>query len=239
MKMKKITYKIMKHINCFYKENKMLSHLSLGAIGFVLFYYFSYDIPEIWKNASVFVDILFQLSLAILANLLFFIFQVYIPNYKRNYRIRPVIIRKIGCICEFMNDPFLEITEKYLEHKKNLNELSDDDIQKIAEKYRPHDVSTVQVAFVCCNLTYDQYFKYSFEEMDNIIQELLFAYEPYLNNEERDILLLIKENSFRRLFDSPIMSLFDSTGIQGNAVYSTFSQYKNIYQKLLELVTEK
>ena len=69
----------------FYKENKILSNLSMCALMFVLFYYFSYDVPEIWKNASVLVDILFQLSLAILANLLF-LFSKYTSRITREFQ---------------------------------------------------------------------------------------------------------------------------------------------------------
>jgi len=93
-----------------------------------MFYYFSYDIPEIWKNASILVDILFQLSLALIANLIFYIFQLYIPNLKRSNKIQPIIQNKIKRICEDINMPFLEITKKYLGEEKNLNELTDNDI---------------------------------------------------------------------------------------------------------------
>ena len=234
--MKKATCKIIRHIKCFYEENRVLSYLSLGATAFVLFYYFSYDLPEIWKNASVVADILFQLSLAILANFLFFVFQIYIPKYKRTCRIHQLVIHKIKDICQNMNAPFLSITEKILNSKKSLDKLSDNDIQMIAKSYRPLDKTDIQVAFWRYNLTYDQYFKYCFREIDATIQELLFSYEPYLSNEERDILLLIKDNTFRNLFDSPLMSLFDTTGIQGNAVYPIFKEYKKTYDELLELI---
>lgn len=222
-------------IKCFYKENKVLSKLSIGAVTYVIFYYVSYNIPELWKNASVVVDILFQLSLALIANFIFFIFQMYIPNFKRNSKIQPIIKRKISKICAHINDPFPEITKKYLKIKKNLNELTDSDIKLIAEKYRPQDISTVQVAFECRNLTYNQYFKLCFEEIDGIVQELIFAYAPYLNEEQRDILILLKENPFRQLFDNPLMNLFDTTGIQGGATLYTFKKYKDIYEEILNV----
>jgi len=106
----------------------------------------------------------------------------------------------------------------------------------IAEKYRPLDVSTAQVAFVCRNLRYNEYFKLCFREIDDIIEELLFVYEPYLNDDQRDLLIVVKENSFRKLFDNPLMDLFDTTGIQGDAVHYTFTRYKNIYKALLESI---
>ena len=94
-KMRKSIRKTGRHICCFYIDNKMLFLLSVCAIGFMLFYYFSYDETELWRNACVLVEILFQLSLAIVANLIFFIFHVYLPSCKRTYRMRPIIIKKI------------------------------------------------------------------------------------------------------------------------------------------------
>lgn len=227
--------KIKENIKYFYKGNKVLSNLSISAMTYIIIYYVSYDLPELWENASILADIMFQLSLALIANFIFFVFQVYFPNHKRHARIQPIIQHKINQICDCINMPFLEITEKYLGNQKNLNELTDDDIQLITEKYRPQDLSTVQVAFVCCNLTYNQYFKYCFSQIDNIVQELIFEYEPYLDDEQRDVLILLKENSFRKLFDSPLMDLFDTTGIQGNATMYTFKKYKQIYEKIREV----
>ena len=236
MKKVKMIYKIKRHICCFYDDNKMLTSLSLIAIAFILFYYFSYDMPEMWKNAGVLVDILFQLSLAIIANLIFFIFQVYIPNFKNSIRIRPIISNKMMQISQNMNEPFLEITAKYLNKNINLDELSDDNIKIITEKYRPNDISPVQVAYECRNLTFDQYFKMCLEKNNTIIQELLLTYEPYLNSKERDLLLLIKENNFNKIINNPLLSLFDTKGLHGNAVHDVFKHYQNIYKDIQKLI---
>lgn len=233
--MRKSIRKTGRHICCFYIDNKMLFLLSVCAIGFMLFYYFSYDETELWRNACVLVEILFQLSLAIVANLIFFIFHVYLPSCKRTYRMRPIIIKKINSICEKINDPFQDITKRYLGEKKNLDELFDSDIQLIAEMYRPNDESTVQVAYLCKNLTYNQYFQICFKEIEDTIQDLLYTYDPYLNSEERDILLLLKESHCWKLLNDPLMSLFDITGIKGNAALDMFKQYKYIYERILEL----
>ena len=133
-----------------------------------------------------------------------------------------------------METPFKEITTKYLRKSICIDELSDIDIEYIAQKYRPSDITSVQMAFECRNLSNVECFRYCFKEIDNIIGELLFTYEPYLNDEQRDILVIIKESVFRKLFDNDLMMFFDTTGIQGNAVQYTFRSYIWYYKKLKE-----
>lgn len=230
-------YIIKKYVTSFYKENKMLSCLSLSAVGFILFYYFSYNLPEIWTNASVLVDILFQLSLAITANLIFFVFQVYIPSLKRINIVRPIILRKFKFICQKMDFHFLDITEKYLEQQKHLDELSDADIQEILEKYCPNDKSNIQMAFECRKLTYSECFNFCFDEIDHTIKELLLEYDSYLNAMEQEILLLIKDNDLvYKLFADPIFKLFDTKGIKGDSANYVLKDYIDKYEKILKII---
>lgn len=224
----------MQYVKSFYIENIVLSKLSLLSLGFIVFYYLSYDVPELWKNASILVDILFQLSLAVVSSLIFYVFQVYIPDYKRKQTIQPIVRKKIRTIIEMMETPFKEITSSYLQKSKCIDELSDADIESIAQKYRPSDITSVQVAFECRNLNNVECFQYCFQKIDDIIEELLFIYEPYLKDEQRDILVIIKESEFRKLFDNKLMMLFDTTGIQGNAIQYTFKSYICYYKQLKE-----
>lgn len=226
----------MLYVKSFYKENRVLSKVSVMSLAYIVFYYLSYDIPEVWSNASVLADILFQLSLAVVSSLIFYVFQVYIPNYKRKKVMHPTVQKKIRRIIELMETPFEEIVKTYLKKSKCIEELSDTDIKYIAQKYCPSDDTSVQVAFECRNLSNVECFQYCFKEIDNIIGELLFIYEPYLKDEQRDILVVIKESEFRKLFDNELTMLLDITGIQGNAVKDTFRNYINYYKFLKNVI---
>ena len=175
----------MQYVKSFYTEYIVLSKLSLLSLGFIVFYYLSYDVPELWKNASILVDILFQLSLAVVSSLIFYLFQVYIPDYKRKQTIQPIVRKKIRTIIEYMGIPFEEITSRYLQKSKYIDELSDKDIETIAHKYRPSDITSFHVAFECRNLNNVECFQYCFHTIDEIINELLFIYEPYLKDKQK------------------------------------------------------
>lgn len=237
--MKKNVDKIMKQIKYFRKENKMLFQLSLCAMVYILLYMLSYNKVEMGERVRLLIDISFQLSLAIIANLLFFIFQVYIPTTERQQRVHPLIIDKITDICESMNQPFQFITEMYLGQKKDLDKLSKDDIQEIVEKYCSNDTIKSSGVGELSNWTVYTCFTYFFRQMDNTVRELLFAYEPYLKSEERDALFAVKENRFRRLIGNTIFACIGSKGLGGNATISTIKQYIFIYERFLNLIKEK
>lgn len=237
--MKKNVDKIMKQIKYFRKENKMLFQLSLCAMVYILLYMLSYNKVEMGERVRLLIDISFQLSLAIIANLLFFIFQVYIPTTERQQRVHPLIIDKIRDICENMNQPFQFITEMYLEKKKDLDKLSEEDIQNIANEYRANEKIDVVEIGQPHDWTVYSFFLYCFNQMDNTVQELLFTYEPYLMSDERDTLLMVKENLFRHLIENWMPVYFNTKGIRGNAVGGIFKQYIFIYKRLLNLIKEK
>lgn len=85
---------VMQYTKSFYIENEVLSKLSLVSFAFIVFYYISYDMPELWKNASVLVNILFQFSLAIVSSLIFYIVQIYIPDYNRKKKFNQSFAKK-------------------------------------------------------------------------------------------------------------------------------------------------
>ena len=221
-------YIIKRHFCRFYKENLFLSILSLFSLAFIIFYYFSYDTPEIFHNAHLLVDFIFQLSLAIIANLIFLIFQIYIPSCKRFDEIYPFALKKIQELCETINKPFTEMSIGYLKKEKNLDELSDADIEIILKNYSPYHTITFR------NITYGTYFQSSFNNIDSVITELLSVYEPYLYSETKKFLILCHKNTFRKFFSDP--SYIQVSNIYGTCCnIEVFKEYQSIYNYLIKL----
>ncbi len=221
-------YIIKSHFCRFYRENLFLSILSLFSLAFIIFYYLSYDAPEIFHNAHLLVDFIFQLSLAIISNLIFLIFQIYIPSCKRFDEIYPLALKKIQELCDTINKPFMEMSNNYLKKQKNLDELSDTDIEIILKNYSPSDTIALT------KITYATYFQPYFKNIDSIITELLSVYEPYLYSETKDFLILCHENTFRKFFSDP--SYIQVSNIYGTCCsIEVFKEYQSIYNYLIKL----
>lgn len=220
----------------FCKSNVILSILGSIAILFIIFYYITYDIPELWYNAHILVDIIFQLSLALVASLIFYIFQVYIPMEKNRLAVWPIIEEKINNICEFIETLFSNLAEMYLNQGKKFDCFVNDDMYIILEKYRFND-------YIISIGEHHQFFgeisKSYFVEIKKIIDELLTFFSVYLNNEERDALIRIKEDRFYTLLSSQISKIYDITGISDEGAFDEFKALQQKYIKVKEIVNTK
>ncbi len=97
-------------IEIFINDNKMLTILCTIAVIIIVLYYVSMDLPEWWTHAGDLFEIIYQFSLAIIANFLFFIFQTYIPQRKQRIKAEPYIIRYLKKIEFSMDAMFEELT---------------------------------------------------------------------------------------------------------------------------------
>lgn len=220
-------------IRKYYKENKLLCNITIISIVIIISYEISLDWPELWKHADKHFEILSQLGLAIIASHIFGIIQIYIPNEKNRRRISPYIRKRIKKILNNMEEQFTQLTKIYLHEEINMSELNDDQILEIANKYRASDLSDIQEAYSCRNINLNEMMNHYFEEIDNEIENLLMGYSTYLNDNYNNILREILNSEFRKLFyNNPLFSLFDGTGIHGNAVLFTFKQHILNYNNL-------
>lgn len=71
-----------KHINIFKKENKILYIISILSFFIIISYYISYDWPELIQGIDRWYKLLTDLCIGIIINLIFYIFQLYIPQIK-------------------------------------------------------------------------------------------------------------------------------------------------------------
>lgn len=223
-------------IRRFYKENKVLLLLSIVAILYVVFYcIFTSDEKE--KSNEVILDTIFQLSLALIANFIFFIFQVYIPKYRRSTKIQTIIRRKLEEVCRNINAPFVYITKKYLGKTKRLSELSSRDKNIIAEKYCPEDKIKIVVEQEVHELTFRQYFQICSEKNRENIQELL-TYETYLTDYQKDLLICINEAPFCQRENFKISLESTRNGKTRKYLSLAFGKYCDLYCELEKLISD-
>lgn len=70
-------------IKKFYKQNSLLSIIAIGAFINCILFLASYSLPEWWNGAGRLYEFIYNLCLAYLGSLIFYIVQVYYANEKK------------------------------------------------------------------------------------------------------------------------------------------------------------
>ncbi len=97
----------MKHINRFINQNKGLSILSIIATIVILSYYLSYYQVEIIKGINNWYELLVTLSIGVITNLVFYIFQVYLPQNRKEERAFLLMKSNLYNLCDSLWEFFL------------------------------------------------------------------------------------------------------------------------------------
>lgn len=93
----------MNKIKKFYVHNKFLSLLGILSLIVSVTYIISIDWPEWYRGAGALFEFVYNLCLAYLGSLIFYIIQVYIPELKRNNEVRRKIFKQLFSIdCEIV-----------------------------------------------------------------------------------------------------------------------------------------
>lgn len=137
----------MKKIVKFWNDNRILCISTLVAIIVIVIYEVSYSWPELWENADRHFYILYQLSLAVIANFLFFIFQSHIPRENKNKFLRKFILKEYSEIIYAINLMFEDLTEKYINDRQKAGVVSDEHLKTTASMLKNSDVVSTQIAF--------------------------------------------------------------------------------------------
>lgn len=81
----------MKKISKFYNQNKGISVCFIISLLIAISYIATLELPEIIDGIEKWYNLAFQFSIGIICSFIFYIFQVYIPDKKRNEEINKCI----------------------------------------------------------------------------------------------------------------------------------------------------
>lgn len=232
-----------KEVLIFIKENKTLTCLSIcSVIVIILFTLFSNNFSED-SLARKFMELIFQIAIAIFANLMFYIFQLYIPNRRKEKVVRPYMIGQLKKLLNLMNEMMTELARVYCPNcQVNFGRLEIEHFKCITEKISLTDSSTIQIAFVNRNMTIGEIMEQSLSEINEIIRVLMADFLDTLDADCCEIIIAIQNSDFqKRLFSQNFIrltTLFGAKGISGNAAISTFQKYQELYNKLASYIKE-
>ena len=104
-----------KNILIFIKRNTLISAFFIISIVIITSYYLTLDLPELFRGAEQWFNLLFQLSVGYIINFMFYITQVYVPNNKRDSIARRNVSMRLKQIIKNMRNSLSSLAEFYLD----------------------------------------------------------------------------------------------------------------------------
>ena len=213
----------------FYERNKILTICSIIAGIIVLSFYATIDIPEVIPGIGKWYNLLNDLSIGVLINLIFFIFQIYIPELKDESENLNKINRLIvGSILNPMNDIIQIYENNVVINKDNKIEIK----QKvffyiIGGNERGGWMSKFDFKNDVSN------FLSEFE--DNLKSVIQLLIHMRVNSKITSFLIDLKLSLFLERFEiATIAYNFDNVNNQWNfpGLLDDFNEFKELYYKL-------
>lgn len=100
-------------IKRFIKRNKVLFALLVIAVSITLSYYITYDMPEIIPGIEKWYKLSSDLSIGVIINFIFYVFQVYIPRREEEQSTLLIIETDLAKICDYIQEILL-VMQTYL-----------------------------------------------------------------------------------------------------------------------------
>lgn len=83
-------------IKKFIKENQVIFNLFILSLIIIFLYIYTKDIPELFNYGEEVFNLIFQLSIAYIVSLIFYIIVNYIPEKKRNNRYKKIAFLQLS-----------------------------------------------------------------------------------------------------------------------------------------------
>lgn len=99
----------LKFFGKFYRDNKLISILTLVAIIIIFSYYLTIDLPELKVGVDKWYKLLCDLSVGVLINFMFFSFQIYLPGIQIEKKAFLMIKSQLEIVCNNMQELILVI----------------------------------------------------------------------------------------------------------------------------------
>jgi len=103
----------MNGIKIFIKKNKWITVFFVISLGIIISYILTMDLPELFDGAGEWYNLLFQLSVGYIINFMFYITQVYLPNSKRETKVRECLSKRIDQLIRDMDASLSHLSKIY------------------------------------------------------------------------------------------------------------------------------
>ena len=108
-------------ITQFVKSNRIISILAFVSVIIILSYILTMDCPELFHGAERWFNLMFQLSIGFFTSFVFYITQVFLPEYKGRLIINKNVKNRVGKIIIDMDRSLSALVDKYSSNKEKVN----------------------------------------------------------------------------------------------------------------------
>lgn len=247
----------------FIKRNLILSLLFLIALTTIILYKLTNNIPEMFVSADFFFKLGSDLSLAYLGSFIFFIVQVYIPEYRRRESVKGEIINKLRLIEGQMHfQIYLMARGGISKYNIDITNMSHDDFARIVEDFDftsesfflSNDIIEQKLYLDSKGAEYKSIYLESkskhklhidvmakdIEVIKKEIHELFTYFDPYIDDKLRTVLFKILDSDYQIL----IQVAKDERKIKiGNTAKviedeDVIEEYYELYKELNEIMKD-
>lgn len=222
----------MKKISKFYNQNKGISVCFIISLLIAISYIATLELPEIIDGIEKWYNLAFQFSIGIICSFIFYIFQVYIPDKKRNEEINKCIKSRLITIKYKMKNQIDALSYAILGEEKGI--YTKEQLLKIAKEF---DTNT-KVNVINENKRYLTGIELIYGNIEEIKIETDKIFMYYNRNISVEIMKLLEEinqssyvETMKSMYRIGNMKLGGST-IDNNQFLNYYLQY----EKLREII---
>ena len=218
--------KIIEAVKRFVKRNRLLSILSFIAMSIIISYTLTSHLPEIVPGIGKWYKLMFDLSLGVIVNLIFYLFQVYLPQLEAEKNSLPVITPELVKLIDKMQEIVL-VLEYYLpDYKQGKFNILNDTVY-----YMLKDNADIRRGWSRKFILSNDFLPL-IESADKTLDRLLSSiFLPNCDSELIELLGKMKLNGFLKALESAAEDGFDP-----KCNYSDFKRYQSeffyLYEKL-------
>ena len=233
----------------FIGKNKTLSFIGLVAMIICSLYYFTWDCDELFHNAGVLFEMINTISISYIVSLMFYYFQVHLPNYKKEDAQRFFLNYQVNEIVSLMDKPFKKLLNKSDEIQYELANITEEDLNKL-------DIDWDKPTGIIRNhreISAQEYMEECVFQIDGIIKDILVQYGNIMDSTEYSLLQKIYQSDYHCFIRdhklnppgsyTPLKQNTPHCGYGGRVIenidYECIIKYQELYAKLIKVEQKK
>lgn len=192
--------KIKIEISLFLKKETTLCWIFIMSFFIYVSYYISKDLGEWFEGAEFIYKLISDLSLAYMGSFIFYIVQVYTPEYKKMKKMKNNINYYLSEILDSMNHIYVDMCHDYLDEQVNLinTVITESQFKKIETKFDLNDKVKLDWDI---ELTYYEYILNSIYKVEKNIDKIYIRLGGYIDEEIKLLLIDITNSSLHGNFE--------------------------------------